>query len=70
MRSDARWPNYPAVLFRKIKGSSVPLLINLQAPTNGSRWPSMPSQEMVDEFGPARECPIPTQRSDRAQGSS
>src|SRR5262245_38397553 len=30
MRTDARYPNYPAVLFRKIKGSSIPLLINLQ----------------------------------------
>src|SRR5215471_7600714 len=30
MRNDARYPNYPAVLFRKIKGSSLPLLINLQ----------------------------------------
>lgn len=29
MRTDARYPNYPAVLFRKIKGSSIPLLINL-----------------------------------------
>ena len=30
MRTDARYPNYPAVLFRRIKGSSIPLLINLQ----------------------------------------
>src|SRR4029077_2714912 len=30
MRNDARYPNYPAVLFRRIKGSSIPLLINLQ----------------------------------------
>jgi 2,5-furandicarboxylate decarboxylase 1 len=29
MRTDPRWPNYPAVLFRNVKGSSVPLLINL-----------------------------------------
>ena len=30
MRTDGRYANYPAVLFRKIKGSSMPLLINLQ----------------------------------------
>src|SRR5262245_54837574 len=29
MRNDGRYPNYPAVLFRKIKGSNIPLLINL-----------------------------------------
>src|ERR1051325_10330848 len=30
MRTDGRYAGYPAVLFRKIKGSSIPLLINLQ----------------------------------------
>ena len=30
MRTDGRYASYPAVLFRKIKGSSIPLLINLQ----------------------------------------
>jgi 2,5-furandicarboxylate decarboxylase 1 len=30
MRTDGRYSNYPAVLFRNIKGSAIPLLINLQ----------------------------------------
>src|SRR5262249_59808225 len=30
MRTDARYPNYPAVLFRKIKWSSIPFPIYLQ----------------------------------------
>ena len=52
MRTDARYPNYPAVLFRKIKGSSIPLLINLQG-TYERLALAIDSnlQGMVEEFG-------------------
>src|SRR5687767_6958437 len=51
MRTDGRYPNYPAVLFRKIKGSSIPLLINLQG-TYERLALAIDSnlKQMVDEF--------------------
>src|SRR5580765_9013087 len=61
MRNDARWPNYPAVLFRKIKGSAIPLLINLQG-TYERLALAIDSnlQNMVEEFGRRENSPIPT----------
>src|SRR5919109_1603445 len=68
MRTDARYPNYPAVLFRKIKGSSIPLLINLQG-TYERLALAIDStvQGMVEEFGRRENAPIPTRRIDRSQ---
>ena len=68
MRNDARWPNYPAVLFRKVKGSSIPLLINLQG-TYERLALAIDSglQSMVEEFGRRENSPTPTKQIDRAQ---
>src|SRR5213594_2694389 len=68
MRTDARYLNYPAVLFRKIKGSSIPLLINLQG-TYERLALAIDStiQGMVEEFGRRENAPIPTRRIDRSQ---
>ena len=68
MRTDARYPNYPAVLFRKIKGSSIPLLINLQG-TYERLALAIDSnlQGMVEEFGRRENAPVPVKRVDRAQ---
>src|SRR5262245_18173623 len=68
MRNDARWPNYPAVLFRKVKGSSIPLLINLQG-TYERLALGIDSnlQGMVEEFGRRENSPVPTKQIDRAQ---
>ncbi|MBM4298259.1 MAG: UbiD family decarboxylase, partial [Deltaproteobacteria bacterium] len=68
MRSDARWPNYPAVLFRKVKGSSIPLLINLQG-TYERLALAIDSdlQGMVEEFGRRENSPVPTKRVERSQ---
>ncbi len=68
MRNDGRYPNYPAVLFRKIKGSSIPLLINLQG-TYERLALAIDSnlQGMVEEFGRRENAPVPVKRVDRAQ---
>src|SRR5262245_37985417 len=68
MRTDARYPNYPAVLFRKIKGSSIPLLINLQG-TYERLALAIDSnlQGMVEEFGRRENSPVPVNRIDRSQ---
>ena len=68
LRTDGRYSNYPAVLFRKIKGSSIPLLINLQG-TYERLALAIDSnlQGMVEEFGRRENAPIPTQRVDRSQ---
>src|SRR4029077_14553461 len=68
MRTDARYPNYPAVLFRRIKGSSIPLLINLQG-TYERLALAIDSnlQGMVEEFGRRENAPVPVKRVDRAQ---
>src|SRR5438034_1144744 len=68
MRTDARYPNYPAVLFRRIKGSSIPLLINLQG-TYERLALAIDSnlRGMVEEFGRRENSPIPVKRVDRSQ---
>src|SRR5947199_8321690 len=68
MRTDGRYPNYPAVLFRKIKGSSIPLLINLQG-TYERLALAIDSnlQSMVEEFVRRENSPIPTHRVHRSQ---
>lgn len=67
MRADGRYPNYPAVLFRKIKGSSLPLLINLQG-TYERLALAIDSnlRGMVEEFSRRENAPIPVKRVDRA----
>src|SRR5215471_197299 len=68
IRTDARYANYPAVLFRKIKGSSIPLLINLQG-TYERLALAIDSnlKEMVDEFSRRENSPIPTRSVDRSE---
>lgn len=68
MRTDGRYSNYPAVLFRNIKGSAIPLLINLQG-TYERLALAIDSnlQSMVEEFGRRENSPIPTKRVDRSQ---
>jgi hypothetical protein len=68
MRTDGRYANYPAVLFRKIKGSSIPLLINLQG-TYERLAVAIDSnlQGMVEEFGRRENSPLPVKRVDRSQ---
>src|SRR5215831_16598933 len=68
MRTDGRYPNYPAVLFRKIKGSSIPLLINLQG-TYERLALAIDSnlQGMVEEFGRRENAPVPLKRIERAR---
>ena len=67
MRADGRYPNYPAVLFRKIKGSSMPLLINLQG-TYERLALAIDSdlKKMVEEFSRRENAPIPVKRVDRS----
>src|SRR5262252_6028601 len=68
MRSNAHYPNYPAVLFRKIKGSSIPLLINLQGTYERLALAIASNlQGMVEEFGRRENSPLPTKRVDRSQ---
>ena len=68
MRTDARYPNYPAVLFHKIKGSSIPLLINLQGTYERPALAIDSNlQGMVEEFGRRENAPVPVRRVDRAQ---
>src|SRR5262249_47991376 len=68
MRTDARYPNYPAVLFRKIKGSSILLLINLQGTYE---WLALAIdsnlQGMVEEFGRCENAPVSVKRIERAR---
>ena len=68
MRTDGRYANYPAVLFRKIKGSSIPLLINLQG--NYERLAlaiDSNLREMVEEFSRRENSPLPTKSVDRSE---
>src|SRR5438132_5022876 len=68
MRTDGRYSNYPAVLFRNIKGSAIPLLIHLQG-TYERLALAIDSnlQSMVEEFGRRENSPIPTKRVERSQ---
>ena len=68
MRTDGRYASYPAVLFRKIKGSSIPLLINLQG-TYERLALAIDSnlQGMVEEFGRRENSPLPVKRVDRSE---
>src|SRR5207237_849628 len=68
MRTDGRYANYPAVLFRRIKGSSIPLLIDLQG-TYERLALAIDSnlRGMVEEFGRRENSPIPVKRVDRSQ---
>jgi 2,5-furandicarboxylate decarboxylase 1 len=60
MRRDTRYPKFPAVLFRHIRGSSIPLLINLHG-TYERLALSIDAtvQTMVEEFARREGSPIP-----------
>jgi 2,5-furandicarboxylate decarboxylase 1 len=68
MRANARYPKFPAVLFTNVKGSEVPLLINLHG-TYERLALSIDStvQSMVEEFARREANPIPVQRVERAE---
>src|SRR5690606_17774357 len=57
---DERYPGFPAVLFKNIKGSDVPLLLNLHG-TYPRVALSIDSdvQNMVTEYGKREGSPIP-----------
>src|ERR1043166_9062517 len=67
LRTDGRYANYPAVLFRRIKGSSMPLLINLQG-TYERLALAIDSnlKGMVDEFSRRENSPLATRSVDRS----
>lgn len=68
MRNDGRYPNYPAVLFRKIKGSNIPLLINLHG-TYERLALSIDSdvKNMAEEFHRRESNPIPVKHVSRSE---
>ena len=68
MKNDARYPNYPAVLFSKIKGSKIPLLINLHG-TYERLALSIDSdlKNMVEEFHRRESNPIPVKQVSRSE---
>src|SRR3954462_13248009 len=52
MRTDGHYPKYPAVLFTNVRGSRLPLLINLMGTYDrASLAIDATLQTMVDEFG-------------------
>ena len=68
MRTDPRYPNYPAVLFRKIKGSSIPLLINLQGTYERlALCIDSNLKGMVEEFSRRENAPLPVKRMSRSE---
>jgi 2,5-furandicarboxylate decarboxylase 1 len=68
MRNDGRYPNYPAVLFRKVKGSNIPLLINLHG-TYERLALSIDSdvKNMAEEFHRRESNPIPVKHVSRSE---
>lgn len=68
MRNNARYPGYPAVLFRKIKGSKIPLLINLHGSYERLAL-SIDSdlKNMVEEFHRRESNPIPVKHVSRSE---
>jgi 2,5-furandicarboxylate decarboxylase 1 len=60
MRTDGRYPKYPAVLFTNVRGSRLPLLINLMGTYDrASLAIDATLQTMVDEFGRRENSPLP-----------
>lgn len=68
MRNDSRYPNYPAVLFKNIKGSKIPLLINLHG-TYERLALSIDSalKDMVEEFSRRESNPLPVRHVNRSE---
>lgn len=67
-KDPARYPRYPAVLFRKIRGSNIPLLINLHG-TYERLALSIDSdvRGMVEEFSRRERQPVPVTHIAREQ---
>ncbi len=65
--NDPAWPGYPGVLFKNIKGSDVPLMLNLHG-TYERVALSIDSDvaNMVPEYGKREGSPIPTTMVDSA----
>jgi 2,5-furandicarboxylate decarboxylase 1 len=61
MENDPRYPNFPAVLFKNVKGSEIPLLLNLHG-TYGRLAYSIGTDvhDMVPEYAKREGSPIPT----------
>ena len=68
MRANPRYPKFPAVLFTNIRGSEIPLLINLHGTYERLAW-SIDStvQGMVEEFARRETAPVSTRLVDSAQ---
>lgn len=68
MRNDSRYPSYPAVLFNNIKGSKIPLLINLHASYERLAL-SIDSnlKDMVEEYSRRESKPLPPKQVDRSE---
>jgi 2,5-furandicarboxylate decarboxylase 1 len=68
MRTDPRYAGYPAVLFKRIKGSDIPLITNLHG-TYERLALSIGSDVhgMVEEFSRRENAPIPTKHVERDQ---
>ncbi|MEA2622499.1 MAG: hypothetical protein QOH61_1409 [Chloroflexota bacterium] len=67
MKNDVNYPGYPAVLFRNIKGSDIPLLLNLHG-SYGRMALSIDSdvKGMVPEYAKREGSPIPVKVVDSA----
>jgi 2,5-furandicarboxylate decarboxylase 1 len=60
MRTDGRYPKYPAVLFTNVRGSRIPLLINVMGSYDRASFAiDATLQTMVEEFGRRESSPIP-----------
>ena len=69
MEKDSRYPGFPAVLFKNIKGSKIPLLLNLHGTYERVALSiGTDVKGMVPEYGKREGSPIPTTlvSSDRA----
>jgi 2,5-furandicarboxylate decarboxylase 1 len=68
MRTDPAYPKYPAVLFTNIKGSEMPLLINLHGTYDRLAF-SIDSdlRGMVEEFSRRENSPLPVKRVSRSE---
>lgn len=63
LRTDPAYPRYPAVLFTKVKGSDIPLLINLHGTYERLAFSlGTDLAGMVEEFSRRENSPVPVKR--------
>lgn len=66
LRTDPGFENFPAVLFTAVKGSDIPLLINLHTYERLALSIGSDTQGMVEAFSKKEREPLPTKTSDPA----